>query len=206
MNLSRRRAVSPIIATLLLIAIAVAAGVVVYVFTSSLAGNLTKSSGSQISQDLAMQAYDFTGRGGAGLSGKALVLYFSNVGSTPATVSSVYFDGTLLNQYPVTGSLPYYYGNCPQSGTCSISSITGGDYALVPQTNAVSFPLGTSIQFTDSTSSNAGLQTTSLPPETSAQLVVTLSSAQTAGSSHSVKLVTTNGGIFVFNVIAGQTG
>jgi flagellin-like protein len=205
MNLSRRRAVSPIIATLLLIAIAVAAGVVVYVFTSSLAGNLTKSSGSQISQDLAMQAYDFTGRGGAGLSGKALVLYFSNVGSTPATVSSVYFDGTLLNQYPVTGSLPYYYGNCPQSGTCSISSITGGYYALVPQTNVVSFPSGT-IQFTDSTSSNAGLQTTSLPPETSAQLVVTLSSAQTAGSSHSVKLVTTNGGIFVFNVIAGQTG
>jgi flagellin-like protein len=202
MNLSRRRAVSPIIATLLLIAIAVAAGVVVYVFTSSLAGNLTKSSGSQISQDLAMQAYDFTGRGGAGLSGKALVLYFSNVGSTPATVSSVYFDGTLLNQYPVTNS---YYGNCPQSGTCSISSITGGYYALVPQTNVVSFPSGTSIQFIDSTP-YPGLQTTSLPPETSAQLVVTLSSAQTAGSSHSVKLVTTNGGIFVFNVIAGQTG
>jgi flagellin-like protein len=203
MNLSRRRAVSPIIATLLLIAIAVAAGVVVYVFTSSLAGNLTKSSGSQISQDLAMQAYDFTGRGGAGLSGKALVLYFSNVGSTPATVSSVYFDGTLLTQYAVTNS---YYDSCTGSSPCSISSITGGYYALVPQTNVVSFPSGTSIQFTDSTSSNAGLQTTSLPPETSAQLVVTLSSAQTAGSSHSVKLVTTNGGIFVFNVIAGQTG
>ena len=43
-----RRAVSPIIATLLLIAIAVAAGVLVYVYVNSLSGNLTSSNGNQV--------------------------------------------------------------------------------------------------------------------------------------------------------------
>lgn len=41
MNFQRRRGVSVIIATLLLIAIAVAAGIIVYVFVNGLAGNLT---------------------------------------------------------------------------------------------------------------------------------------------------------------------
>ncbi len=45
MQITARKAVSPIIATLLLIAIAVAAGIIVYVYVNSLCGNVTGGGG-----------------------------------------------------------------------------------------------------------------------------------------------------------------
>ena len=55
----RRAAVSPIVATLLLIAISVALGVVVYVFTSGLAGSLTNAHVNQLTEQVSLDAYNF---------------------------------------------------------------------------------------------------------------------------------------------------
>ena len=59
MKITARKAVDPIIATLLLIAIAVAAGIIVYVYVNSLAGGLTQSGGQQVSDQIAMDAYNY---------------------------------------------------------------------------------------------------------------------------------------------------
>jgi flagellin-like protein len=89
MQLTTRRAVSPIIATLLLIAIAVAAGIIVYVFTSSIAGNLTQQGGQQVSEQISMDAYSFPS------AGTAPVFVLRNIGSTSVSMSQIFFDGTL---------------------------------------------------------------------------------------------------------------
>jgi flagellin-like protein len=53
------RAVSAVIATLLLIAIAVAAAIVVYVFSMGLLGGLQTSGGQQVRQQVIMEAYNW---------------------------------------------------------------------------------------------------------------------------------------------------
>jgi len=54
----RLRAVSPVIATLLLIAIAVAAGIILYVFVSGFTQSLTTANPAQAGENLAMTKYD----------------------------------------------------------------------------------------------------------------------------------------------------
>jgi FlaG/FlaF family flagellin (archaellin) len=59
MKFQRRRAVSVVIATLLLVAISVTAGVLVYVFVNGLAGNLTQSGGQPVTEKLLIQSHTF---------------------------------------------------------------------------------------------------------------------------------------------------
>ena len=139
-----RRAVSPIIATLLLIAITVAAGVVVYVFVGGLSANLSKSGGNQVTEQLSMDAYNF--------QGTAISITVRNTGTGAITLSTIYFDG---------------------------SSIT--------PTSCAPVGLGTSL--------DVGSTTT-----------CSYTTSQSAGTSHSVKFVTSDGALFTFNVIAGSTG
>ena len=54
------RAVSAVIATLLLIAIAVAAAIIVYVFSIGLLGGLQTSGGQQVKQQIIMEAYNWS--------------------------------------------------------------------------------------------------------------------------------------------------
>src|SRR5580700_2121751 len=96
MRLTARRAVSPIIATLLLIAIAVAASIIVYVFVNSLSGNLTQQGGQQVADQVSMDAYTYPS------TGTAPVLVLRNVGSASITISSIYFDGNLCQASGVT--------------------------------------------------------------------------------------------------------
>jgi archaeal type IV pilus assembly protein PilA len=159
MQVAERRAVSPIIATLLLIAIAVAAGIIVYVFTSSITGNLTQSGGQQVADQVSMDAYSF-----GTLTNPIMVL--RNVGSSSVTITSVYFDGNL----------------CQASGvTC---------------TAAPGYTVG-----------GAG-QCTAGPVCTTGQYVSTLLTvtSQTSGTSHLIRIVTSDGGTFTFSVIAGRSG
>ncbi|MDG6970422.1 MAG: hypothetical protein JRN54_04855 [Nitrososphaerota archaeon] len=157
MQVQRRRAVSPIVATLLLIAISVALGVVVYVFTSGLASSLTSGgNGHQLTEQLSMNAYNF--------QGSTLTLYVANTGTGTVTVQStgVYYDGTLVSA-PVAFAVV--------SGSCTV----------VTAASATCSPQGTfSLLFTPSPA--------------------------VAGVSYTVKLVTTDGGIFSFDVVAGQSG
>jgi FlaG/FlaF family flagellin (archaellin) len=93
-NLSKRfskRGVSVIIAALLLIAIAVAAAVLLYVFSIGLMGSLSSSGGSQTKDQLIMAAYNWGSTG-------TLDLYIQNVGSSSLTVgtASYFVAGTLV--------------------------------------------------------------------------------------------------------------
>jgi len=93
MQVTARTAVSPIIATLLLIAIAVAAGIIVYVYVNSLAGGLTSGGGQQVSEQLSLDAYNY------GTIGSGVTIAVRNSGSSSVTISSVFFDGALAASF-----------------------------------------------------------------------------------------------------------
>ena len=93
MQVTARTAVSPIIATLLLIAIAVAAGIIVYVYVNSLAGGLTSGGGQQVSEQLSLDAYNY------GTIASGVTIAVRNSGSSSVTISSVFFDGSLAASF-----------------------------------------------------------------------------------------------------------
>jgi len=162
MRFTARKAVSPIIATLLLIAIAVAAGIIVYVFVNSISGNLTQQGGQQVADQISMDAYTY--------SGSAPTFILRNVGSSSITINAVYFDGNLCQASGATCNAAPTIGG---TSTCTVGAIPGevctsGQYASV-----------------------------TLP---------TISPAATTGTSHIIRIVTSDGGTFTFSIIAGRSG
>jgi len=143
MQFRRRRAVSPIIATLLLIAIAVAAGIIVYVFVNSISGNLTQQGGQQVSEQLSMDAYTFP----AASTTPSFVL--RNVGSASVTITSIYYDGNLCQTTGVTctggGNNPAVtnVGSC-SSNTALPTTCAAGQYTPVTLTLSAAPTSGTS--------------------------------------------------------------
>ncbi|MDG7012804.1 MAG: type IV pilin [Nitrososphaerota archaeon] len=172
MNVSQKKGVSPIIATLLLIAITVAAGIIVYVFVTGLAGNLTKSGGNQVTEQVSLDSYNFQ-------STNYLTMYLRNTGTSAVEVSAVYFNGV----------------QAIFQGTCGASSgtITG------PTT------IGT-ISLTSSQTTTIVATTTAESAQSTCQLNVYIIPSADAGTSYQVRIVTSDGGIFPFNVVAGSTG
>jgi flagellin-like protein len=204
MRFMKRQAISPIIATLLLIAITVAAGIVVYVFVNGLAGNLTSGGGQQTAERLQMQSYNFlisppvSGSGAAcGCSGQVLELFLINSGSTSTTISAVYFDGSLM-----TLSTPF---------TANTALSTINDNAYTAPTSTVIGDAATTCPSTGN-SAAATVCFTSATPQTSyavgatGQVVITFSSAVTPGTAHTVKVVSVTGATYVFPVTAQRTG
>lgn len=172
-------AVSPIIATLLLIAITVAAGVIVYVYVSGITGSLTNGGGGQqTGQQLELTAYSFTpitastGCGGNGsLTGPCLTITIKDAGGSAVTIDTIYFNGLPLTQ-----------------------EITGGG-ATTPITLATH--QDSTIQIAESgTFSGAGHQ---------GFIGLPSASSTTGGSDYSLKIVTTTGGLFSYTVIAGSS-
>lgn len=221
MKFQNKQGVSPIIATLLLIAIAVAAGVIVYVYVNSLSGGLTGASGNQVSEELQLQAYRFSAVSGTGPSSSNTVVQISleNVGSSAVTISSVYYDGTSLTEwFNTAGSYKQYLtvdntaSNCfaaipsgvQLAGSNSASVDASGDGTNCSSEGATqNCSAGNSICL-DTGSAQA--QTLTLNPQSSSEIVIGLSSAATSGTSHIVKVVTADGGQAVFTVVAGRTG
>jgi flagellin-like protein len=135
-----RRAVSPVIATLLMIAIAVASGTLVYVWSMGIVGTLQSSGGQQTKQQLMMEAYKATGT--------EWTFNLRNPGSATLTIAAVYVNGT--------------------SCTFTPSSLTLG-------------------------------------PATAGALKVTIASGFSQGVGYPVKIVTVDGAVFTFTVIAGRS-
>ncbi len=106
-----RRGVSVIIAALLLIAIAVAAAVLLYVFSIGLMGSLGSSGGQQTKDQVILEAYDWSG------SAK-LILNLKNVGSSTVNLAGASAD------YFVNGVKASAVGDCatpvvtPGAATC----------------------------------------------------------------------------------------
>jgi flagellin-like protein len=113
MQVTAREAVSPIIATLLLIAIAVAAGIIVYVYVNSLAGGLTSGGGQQVSEQLSLDAYNY------GTIASGVTIAIRNSGSSSVTISSVFFDGSLVASFG--SQVP---GTCAAGGAAVASGAT----------------------------------------------------------------------------------
>jgi flagellin-like protein len=80
-----RKAVSPVIAVLLMIAIAVAASVLVYVWSMGLIGTLQTGGGQQVREQIELDAYAWNSTG--------LTLYLRNVGSSNVVVDAIYIEG-----------------------------------------------------------------------------------------------------------------
>jgi flagellin-like protein len=89
------KAVSPVIATLLLIAIAVAAGIILYVFVSGFTGSLTQTGGQQVAEQLSMEAYNFKDL-------EAPVIFVRNTGTVNVKIDKVYFDGEQIASPTIT--------------------------------------------------------------------------------------------------------
>ena len=91
------RGISTIIAALLLIAIAIAAGVLLYVFSMGLIGSLQGSGGQQVKDQVIMEAYQW--------SGGTLNLNLRNTGATTLdmTKATFYVGGNLVAYVAMTG-------------------------------------------------------------------------------------------------------
>jgi flagellin-like protein len=103
------RAVSPVIATLLMIAIAVAAAILVYVWSMGLVGTLQGTGGQQTREQLIVEAYNAIGA--------TWTLYIRNVGPTTSTIAAVYVEGTPVT---VSGGTSLTPG---ASGTVTLSNL-----------------------------------------------------------------------------------
>ncbi len=115
-----QRAVSPVIATLLMIAVAVAASIIVYVWSIGLLGSLMGGGGSQTREQLILEAYSWTGA--------SLAFTVRNVGSATVTVASIYLGGSSLatgiaTTVSIGSAVPFTY---TPSGTYT----TGAAYQL----------------------------------------------------------------------------
>jgi flagellin-like protein len=110
-----RRGVSVIIASLLLIAIAVAAAVLLYVFSIGLMGSLGSSGGQQTKDQVILEAYNWATAG-------TLVLSLKNVGSST------------VNLAPGTTTTPGadYFINGIAVATAAVSCGSASNTAVVP--------------------------------------------------------------------------
>src|SRR3989441_254699 len=154
MQFTPRPAVSPIIATLLLIAIAVAAGIIVYVYVNSLAGGLTSGGGQQVAAQVQLEAYSFNAVGTG--SGQVIDIFLKNVGGASVTISAIYVDGTAMVEWTPSAGTYNQYLMVPSSGqSCFAAVPSAATYTFV---TAVSSGTGTASTCTGGpTLCNAGI-------------------------------------------------
>jgi len=123
------RAVSAIIAALLLIAITVAAAILLYVFSIGLLGSLQTGGGQQTKEQLIMEAYNWLVPAGP------LTLTLRNVGPSTVQFADVFINGAI--QATPTGSC--YAGATP---TLAVgSSCTMSIAAPTSHTAGVAYPI-----------------------------------------------------------------
>ena len=189
MKFQKRRGVSVIVATLLLIAISVVAAILVYVFVGGLAGNLTQNGGQPVTEKLTIQSYTFgVNPGSCGCSQQILEIFLLNPGPALTKVSAVYYDGTLL-----TLNL-----NPPTVDT--LLSTENNNYFPIPSATTMSSGAAGKMSFSSAAEFNSYLVTNV------GQIVITFNSAVTYGTGHTIKVVSTTGATNVFTVVSGISG
>lgn len=190
MRFQRRRGVSVIVATLILIAISVSAAVILYVFVSGLAGNLTRNGGQSVTEHLNIQSFNFQiSPGTCGCAEEILEMFLLNPGPSTTTISAVYFDGALLT----------LNGGAANPPTANAALVNDAFY-VVPSSTILESTAAGDIYF----SVNTQLSTYSVTGV--GQLVITFTTAATYGSGHTVKVVSSTGAQNVFTVEAGISG
>ncbi|MEM3678019.1 MAG: archaellin/type IV pilin N-terminal domain-containing protein [Candidatus Bathyarchaeia archaeon] len=124
-----RRAVSPVIATLLMIAIAVAAAILVYVWSMGLVGTLQGTGGQQTREQLIMEAYNTVGT--------SWLLYIRNVGPTSSNITAVYVEGKPVSFSGDTSLAPGGHGTLTLSNFGTLTSGAAYTVKIVTSSGAV---------------------------------------------------------------------
>jgi len=207
-----RRAVAPVIATLLLVAIAVVGGSIVFVFAQGFYNSAQISGAPQI-ESLKITGYDATdgtfmqlhdgldsgvnqGATGDGLVlGERIGVYLQNNSVQKVTLGEIRFAGTVYAFVPAIST-----------GLAGPWSVVGGDlwdagiddpsYAVATSSNGI---LGVETPATMLATTSAEIQ-----PGQQATVIIQLDENVKVGRDAQFKLTTTNGAVFVGTVIAGQ--
>lgn len=131
---SKRKAISPILATVILIAITLVAAVAMAGFVFGLFGTLSSGANVQVS------VTSCTGSSGI------CVLALSNTGSAPATANSCTIYGASAG---VTGTTSVGAGKSGVAVTCTITTLPSGGFAAgTMMTGTVAMSNGIAIPFT----------------------------------------------------------
>jgi len=209
-KLTSRRAVAPVIATLLLVAIAVVGGSIVFVFSQGFFSSAQISGAPQI-ESLRITGYDATDGAilqihdgvdsgvlqGAttndGLvAGDRIAIYLQNNSVQKVTLSEIRFAGTV---YTFVSGPP-----SPANQIDDFGSVTGlldastAGYMIATRSNGGA---GNPADVLDTTSAE-------IQPGGQVSLILQLDENVKIGRDAQFKLTTTNGAVFVGTVIAGQ--
>jgi flagellin-like protein len=198
-KLTSRRAVAPVIATLLLVAIAVVGGSIIFVFSQGFFSSAQISGSPQI-ESIKILGYDatdgnstqfhdgVTGNVTSGFDnseglkrGEYVAVYLKNDSVNKVTLSEIRLAGTVYSYTPGTGTL----------GGFSDSAF--GDYEIVVEGN------GASDKPVTLTTSAAEMQ-----PGEQVSVVLALASDVKSGRDLQFKLTSTSGAVFVGTINTGQ--
>ncbi len=213
-KLTSRKAVAPVIATLLLVAIAVVGGSIVFVFSQGFFSS-AQISGSPTIESLRIIGYDATDgtvlklhdglasgvvqgdiTNDGLLAGDRIAVYIQNNSVQKVTFSEIRFAGTVysfvtapaapLNQIDAYGGL----------GTLTTAALIAPSYMIATTSNGI---LGaeTAADVLDATSAE-------IQPGQQATLLIQLDQNVKVGRDAQFKLSTSNGAVFVGTVISGQ--
>ena len=207
-KLTSRRAVAPVIATLLLVAIAVVGGSIVFVFSQGFFSS-AQISGAPTIESLQFTGYDATDgsvleihdgvasgvpQGGATndglLAGERIAVYLQNNSVQKVTLSEVRFAGT---EYSFVAG-PAAPGNVVDafgSGTGLLDASTAG-YMIATNSNTAA-----AANVLDTTSAE-------IQPGEQVTVILQLDDNVKVGRDAQFKIATANGAVFVGTVIAGQ--
>jgi len=201
-----RRAVSPIIATLLLIAIAVIGGVMIYVFTQGFFGNSSISTSPSV-DTITMSGYDMRGilaGVGTGVSsheGTALVTYGDNAaaGMQVDEEGAIYIKNQGQKSYTIS---KLEVNGAPLVFIGSAGGLNAGEYAVITVPNTNTVLAGTTQQ-----------PAQTVLPGQEATLLVSFDAGAGAslvdnraadGRTIAVKITSANGSVYNFNVVVGS--
>jgi len=216
-KMTSRRAVAPVIATLLLVAIAVVGGSIVFVFSQGFFSSAQISGAPQI-ESLKITGYDATdgvgmqlhdgldsgvaqGATGDGLvAGERIAVYIQNNSVQKVTMGEIRFAGTVYSFVTGTGTPPLADpwniggGDLWDAGTDPILGVPS--YMIATSSNGI---LGAETPANVLATTSAEIQ-----PGQQATIVIQLDENVKVGRDAQFKLSTANGAVFVGTIIAGQ--
>jgi len=206
-QLTSRRAVAPVIATLLLVAIAVVGGSIVFVFSQGFFSSAQISGAPQI-ESLRFTGYDATdgavlevhdgvdtgvAQGAAAndglLTGERIAVYLQNNSVQKVTLSEVRFAGT---EYTFVAGPAAPANQIDAFGGVGILATSTASYMIATNSNAAA-----PADVLDTTSAE-------LQPGEQVTIILQLDDNVKVGRDAQFKIATANGAVFVGTVIAGQ--
>ena len=214
--MTSRRAVAPVIATLLLVAIAVVGGSIIFVFSQGFFSSAQISGSPQI-ESIKILGYDATdgdsiqfhdayvtngtilmgSNSSDGLnSGEYIAVYLKNDSVNKITISEIRVAGDVYIFEDLSGiaEIPPYQATCSLPATGSDSNIDCGEYAIIEE----------GLNSFGEEGHPSELSSPSLEPGQQATLVFALEKDVKSGRDLQFKLSTASGAVFVSTINSGQ--